>query len=343
MKKKNDNTILVFAQEAGTALVLSPIIDYLRINGNYRIEIHALPPAIYSLSDKYDVIEWNGFPKRDVSLLLTGFGHPRMDINREIFGSAFERGIGSIAVLDNWKALERFLEKNGSVAEKLPDIIAVMDKKTCEVLMKMGVPSERLVVTGHPGIEMLSAKKITEDDRASARMQLDIPLKSRVCLIASEILHFHGFYESCNNKCCSLLNAISERAKLFEEIKRLERKETLFLLRTHPNERFAQTEEIRKLEWRQADELTILSTADNVFGLTTILVQLSVSLGIPTYNVQPLLRNWMPENSFLRFELWEYLSGRGYLGELHGIKAGKPNYRGATMRIVDLIETHLSH
>lgn len=342
MRLSLNKTILVFAQQAGTAAILIPVLERLRCLG-YHLEIYALPPAMKLLRKEFDnIFAWDGFPKKEYNLMLTGYGNPRLKINREIFRHCKGEGLKNIALLDSWKGLERFSEADGSITEDFPDILTVIDKETEDVLIKMGIPSDSLVVTGHPQLELISDMEITGEKRSMARMVLGLPLDKRVYFLASEILHFHPFHESCNVKCCGLYDLEVTGILLWQVIQEKNEKDALFIMRPHPNEQKGKyIDGIRCIDWEDVDEITVLCAVDGVFGLSSMFVQNSVAMGVPTYNVEPLLNGWKPQNSYLCPELWNHLVGNGYLGDWKNVKASKPGYKGAIKTIVSLIENQI--
>lgn len=336
-----DKTILIFSQEAGTATVLKFVIDKLLTKG-LPLEIYALPPSLYMLKRYFnDVKKYEKFPDKGYGLLLTGYGHPRLEVNSEIIKYARKKGLKSIAILDNWKGIERFNGVNGKLTENLPDILAVMDQITKKILCEMGMIAENIIVTGHPFLESCGLGKTSVKDKEEARKKLNIPQKTKVCLLASELVHFHSYYEVCNTKCCSLFDMHSSRWPLKYEIMEREGSNATFFMRLHPSENKAYSNGIRNISFEEADEDTILTIADTVYGLSSIFIQMSVLHDVHTYNVAPMLNNWRPENSFLIPELWNYLAGHGYLGNYNDIGATKPDHSGALNNIMELIIDNL--
>ncbi|MBM3251187.1 MAG: hypothetical protein FJZ11_00195 [Candidatus Omnitrophica bacterium] len=303
-------------------------------------KIYAALPAFKVFSERFDNVSlWSGFPDEDFSILVAGYGQPKLEINNRIFITAKERGIKSIAVLDNWKGLERFFNVDGAVSENLPDFLAVMDNEVKKILIAMGLPSKKVIVTGHPLIEMIAKEKITADRKYMARKKLGISQKANACLILSENLHPHSYHESCGAACHSLFtHSNSAGVPLWRSIIKRRGGDNLFIVRTHPNEQVNVSGGIRIIKWGQADEMTVLSAADEVFGLTSLLTQFSVACGIPAYNVRPLLARWRPENSYLKAQVWDYLYKNGYLGNAGDIKARKMDHSGAIRNITRLIE-----
>jgi len=346
LKNNYDRKILVFAQEAGSAALLIPVIERLSSYG-YTAEIHALPPALHLFKARFDCVnEWTGFPDEKFDLLLAGYGNPRVPVNSNFFAEARRFGVNkSIALLDNWRGLDRFFDKNGNASTNMPSIIAVMDSETEDYLIRKGIPADKLVVTGHPGLEILSTHTITMKDRIAAREKLNLPIDKMIYFLASEIIHNHSYHEPCDlegNKCFSLFNIKVDNVSLWRNIvSKYDKDDTLFILKAHPNEKHKITDELRIIEWEDFDEIDIINAVDVVFGLASMFVLISVAAGIETYNVQPFLSAWMPQNSFMSTDLWTHLTLNGYLGELGNIKAARQDHTGALNRVLNAIEENL--
>ncbi|MBO05976.1 MAG: hypothetical protein CMI58_02925 [Parcubacteria group bacterium] len=337
--------ILFFAKEAGTSAVLTPVIERLKVT-EYPVDIYAVSPALHSLSSRFgNVYMWNNFPEANYELMVTGYGHPSVASNRSIFREAREHGLKSIVILDNWKGTDRFFNKDGTVTDALPDIIAVMDFETKKHLVSKGVPEEIFEVTGHPLLEMFCQKKFTVKKKMKIRKEMDLPIKKKICLLASEIMHFHSYHQKCdgsNGKCYSIFEMKAGGIPLLRYLQQMEiNKDALFIIRQHPNERYKCNDELRFLDWHEADEETVLSVVDEVYGLTSMLFQLSVASGIPAYNVEPFLDEWKPNNSVIHQELWEHLARNGYLGNWRNVEQSKPDHKGALDSIVSLIKYNM--
>ncbi|MBI5195873.1 MAG: hypothetical protein HZA10_06095 [Nitrospirae bacterium] len=341
LRQAADKSILIFSQQAGSAAALIPVIGKL-MSAGLMLDIYALPPSDIVYKKHYSkIMSWVDFPAKEFSLLLTGYGHPKHTINREIFREAGKRGLFSIAFLDNYKGLERFLEPDGGLTHDMPDILAVMDSAAKTALADMGMPEDKLVVTGHPYLEKCSLTKMSEKVKTETKKKLSIPEDKEVCFLASEIIHSHSFYEPCDAGCGSLFDMDAGGVALKAKIVEKEGKDVLILVRPHPNEKNKVDNRLRRIGFEEADEMTVLGISDRVYGLTSMFTQLSVAYGVPTYNVEPFLSGWSPENSFLLPRLWNYLAGHGYLGDWKEVKASAPDHRGAVDAVAGLVLSKL--
>lgn len=99
------------------------------------------------------------FDEANVALLLTGSslaigGRPETPEQYAI-REARRRNIPSVAVLDYWGMYEeRFCSNNGSVDHTLlPDVLCALDQRCREDLLRLGVPTDRVVITHNPWLD----------------------------------------------------------------------------------------------------------------------------------------------------------------------------------------------
>lgn len=86
-------------------------------------------------------------------IVVTGLlGDSGKNLDKNIIKYAKSKGIRTIAVLDSWMNLEDrlFDEVTGDPLGYLPDIIAVMEELVRKDLINIGVPEEKIVITGQP-------------------------------------------------------------------------------------------------------------------------------------------------------------------------------------------------
>jgi hypothetical protein len=329
---------------------MAPVVDQI-LNRGHEVVIYALPPAFELFTNRFPKLniihastDLGSLPlKPDIALI--GLGHPKRHEGMTIWRK-IRRTVPGIVVLDHWKGLERFLLPDGTPDEDImPQKIAVMDRTTAEALEKMGLDATLVEVTGHPLLEQLNIRKspISKSEQIRARRQLEIPRHANVILLASEIVHAHAFHDPCNGSCQSLFNIRCGAHSLWEIIvnKTCQLFNPLFLLRPHPNESVPKDKRFLHIDWTMADDLSVLAAADQVYGLSSMFLMESVSLSMPVFNIQPHLPGWRPEKSFLRADIWEYISRSGYVGRLHDTTA-RPFYKasGAT-DITALIDAYL--
>lgn len=343
-------TALFYAWEAGSAELLSAAINEFGKRG-CRCVICALPPAIDRLRKRFpnldmiatETIRTLTSPVADISIV--GLGHPKHQEGISLWRSIRELA-PSIVLLDHWKGLDRFLMPSGEPAfDILPTKIAVMDSVTQKKLFESGINKERIFVTGHLLLDSIRQRGdgITVEEKALARAYLGIPFNSSVILLASEKIHHHRFHDECSEECKSLFFIKNNKNLLWKIVFQdaSHQDSPLFLMRPHPNENIPKSNQFLRVDWSDADDKTILAAADRVCGLSSMLFLQAVALGIPSINVQPFLSNWIPENSFLNPEIWEFMHLSGRLGLSAEPDAKSERTVNPTSTLIELVETLL--
>jgi len=97
--------------------------------------------------------------------------------------SARKQGKPTLAILDNWLNYRSRLATDG-LGPFIPDIYAVMDQKAKDEAIADHIPSECLVVTGHPNLASLSTdvERATPQWRHSLRQSLGLGLNGRALI-----------------------------------------------------------------------------------------------------------------------------------------------------------------
>lgn len=160
---------LLVARDPGAANALAPVA-------------RTGPVSLVSCGDAGTVFAWEGAAHVTIEdtdqgrvdaivreirpeVLLTGTSL-RVERDRSWWSAAERLGIPSMALLDHWTQYrERFSVDRPF--DRLPDRIAVMDERARREIVALGCPSERVVVTGHPGFDALLAGGLA--GRAAAR------------------------------------------------------------------------------------------------------------------------------------------------------------------------------
>ncbi len=338
--------ILVFAQEAGAAEALIPVLKSLSKLCDCNIK--ALEPAATVFRRNFnDVQGWTGeldtSSKGNWDLLLVGYGRSRNPEVVNIFRLAKKISLTSVFLLDNWKGIDRFFRPDGNPYKLMPDFLLVMDEQTKNILVEGGIEDERITVVGNPRLEWHSKIRNNSNDRALNRKLLGVGEEDQVYFLASEILHWHSYWTPCSHSkeetCINLFEAPAGGMPLWKKLEnnQLQDKKSILLIRSHPNEKITNINNIHVVDWNKFDEISLLQIADGVFGLTSMFVLLSVAVGIPTFNVAPYLDNWHPNHSFLLERQWERLSRQGFYGKLPNVESSQPAHKGATKRAVDTV------
>ncbi len=346
--------ILVFAWEAGSAGAIAPVVQRL-VNEGYKCEVRAFEPALGVFYERCgDFATVRTWQKKEIEnwewkVTLAGLGHPFQRSECTDAWKQIRKVAPSVVLLDNWKGLERFLlEDNKPYYQLLPDAIAVMDDGTRNSLVRMGLDASMIYVTGHPSLEMISNLTLEKKKelREVSREYLGIGRIERVILFASEKNHNHTFFETCSKECKGIfLQEVNEGQQLWElllaDLEKLNRPYTI-LMRPHPNETAYYNNRFRTVSWEEADDLSLIAAADEVFGLSSMIVMQSVSWIIPTTNVQQYLHCWHPTNAFFQSKQWTSLYNEGFWGKWGNVAATPMNHNGAVKNVIKLLDMLLS-
>lgn len=131
--------------------------------------------------------------KENYYMVVTGTTcYDPKDTDKLLWKAARKRGIYSIAILDQWSNYQcRFTMMRKKLSEEkmvFPDIICVMDEYARNELVLVGVPLDRIVVTGQPYFEtaLNNQQKITESQKAILHKKLHIQHNDKIIVFAAE-------------------------------------------------------------------------------------------------------------------------------------------------------------
>ncbi|MFC1828412.1 hypothetical protein ACFL0O_02240 [Thermodesulfobacteriota bacterium] len=322
--------ILIHAREAGVAMALQSLMPMLAEQGHtflYNVAGHA---AAYL--DGQPV----GQPT-DADLLLCGYDLPEIDAVGEVIREAGEAGITSISVLDAWKGLDRFWYRDGTL-RLLTSKIAVMDSISANWLQNEGIPTDHLVVTGHPGLEKTAFLSDSEKKklRFAARKKIGIQGQEPILLLVSEVIFLDGQQPL---SLTELFVDQLERQNITEWLNEQYGHEFHLVIRRHPLEVASLPGGWR--EFPEQDEFEMLAAADVVTGLCTTLLAHAVMLGRKVINLTSVIHGWNPENSYIPSGIWQPLLASGILGDPPGCwnqsSLARTTHLGAAQSICTLI------
>ncbi len=158
--------VLVAVQEAGAAQAVAPVIRALASHQGLQVVVAACAQALRVLSQHQiatrPVTSLDGYATTarallrevdpDVLLLGTAWG-PSLD--KALLWVAQQEQIPSVSIVDMWSNYrERFIDPH-SGAFCLPTKVAVIDATAYDQAVRVGIPSDRLVITGQPHLESL--------------------------------------------------------------------------------------------------------------------------------------------------------------------------------------------
>lgn len=234
-----------------------------------------------------------------VGLLLTGTSMNSVELEKQFIAAAHEVGLPSLAVLDFWSNYKsRFSDPNGDLVY-LPDRIAIMDDDARTEMIREGIDSTLLVVTGQPAFDSLASDReaFTAERRTLMREELGLGRDDLVVLFASQPLaqvcgvdpsnqRYPGYDErKVAKSLVTALERITDRA---------ERPITL-VIRPHPRESLDSFSEYRSDAVRisvsnKGSGREMAMAADLVTGMNTNLLLEACYLGCIVVSLQPGLR-----------------------------------------------------
>ena len=184
--------VLALAGDAGGARALSPVMKRLAAQPGVTLQVQAYAAAV-------EIWRREGWPVTPVDVsavlacdrLLLGTSWQPEQWELEAITAARKAGVRSVSVLDSWVNYRvRFLDRHGEFV--LPDAIAVMDESARAEMVGEGFPSDRVVVTGHPGFDELE-KFCSAGAQAAAREKVmaAIQLSASLSASASVLPHPH--------------------------------------------------------------------------------------------------------------------------------------------------------
>lgn len=296
------------AREAGVASLMKALITPLECSG-YQLFFDVDDAAAKILpAEPCDDLE-------QIDLVLSGYDDPLIDRTGFFLQSIAAYDIPVLGLLDSWRGVDRFWYASG-IQRKLTHRLAVPNEAVKNYLLRRGIPSSCLVVTGHPGIGAI--KQLSLRDKAEYRRQgrrkLRLNDDEKAMLLLSEPLRMP------NGKRISLLDAISVTGETIEKNleNRYARKYRL-ICRLHPVE-------LRVLgaAWLDGGSLSFeqaLFASDYVVGLASTTMTYAVAADIRVDCLDLELFDWGPEYSDIPISLWRELIEQGvYQNNPEGMK-----------------------
>lgn len=315
--------ILLFCWEAGSAGAVIPVAECAARAG-CELRDASLEPARSILHRRFsglltaETSDAAGIP---ADVMLAGLGHPK-NTDGWTMWRRLHAVLPAFVLLDHWKGVERFMRRSGELnREALPEMVGVIDAATRERLLAAGMSPTQVVVVGNMACHEVR-RHATADIGRSVRARLGLAPQQRVYFLASETLHVHGFHEDCTPACHMLeQHAVRSGGTLLEWAQDQARRDgAMLLVRPHPNQggRLRAVRDTNAVAWDAADDNEILSVAQRVYGLSTMILAKAVAAGIDAVNVANELADWFPEQSFMSPLSWPGVLASGQIGRTNG-------------------------
>ena len=155
----SDDLLLVYAQDAGGALAICPIVDRLILDGEYSVKVvtHSSASDLYrKLKIKHDTLEvltekipLNGtsacglLRKLGPTKIISTTSNNRNDpSNGELIRAARVIGIPCFAFFEHWKGWKK-LSSSDDPLRYFPDVLGVIDHRSVEYGVSLGFPRQR--------------------------------------------------------------------------------------------------------------------------------------------------------------------------------------------------------
>jgi len=161
--------LLVYAQDQGGGKYIGPVVDALSKTMRTKeliVIVHSLSGAVFhklgishlALADAIEqpplsVTIWVKYLKQqNISHIFCTTSSPYLDLtNCHLVFAAKKLGIPVMGILDHWKGFDRFFSIDKPVF--FPDHICCIDKFCRQKIEDIGVPKDRIHITGHPHLE----------------------------------------------------------------------------------------------------------------------------------------------------------------------------------------------
>ncbi len=306
-------TVLIASQDAGSANVLIPVIRQMQRQRGLRPVVAACGVATRSMTHlkiRHHSIRSDSpgadrmyraacrlisHTQPDLLVMGTAWG-PSLD--KALLGQASQRGIPSLAVVDNWFFFREKFTDPETGNWLIPDVIAVPDHHALESAVAAGVPRKRLAVTGHPHLEgilgqlgnktqKISAQRLRRQwlGRRKSRGQLLLFISEAFCRDAGpKTPHYRGYTE---------IDALEGIAQAAEQFGAQEANRIKIVVKLHPSQQrsafrpgaHASRQRIKVVS--QVPTLAALLAADWVVGMASNLLIEAALTDKPVVSFQP--------------------------------------------------------
>lgn len=313
-------TIISVCGDPGGANAVAPVIRMLGLENQACMLNYAYNEGVavlhrYGISSRLlpqqPNVEWalRQLEANRASLLLTGTSHNGVNWEKFFISAARRVGIHSVAVLDFWGNYAiRFSDNHGNL-RFMPDTLAVMDERARMEAVAVGLPVERIIVTGQPAFDSLAECRwqFSPERRSALRQSLDLPDGGLLVMFASQPLcrlhdtsdaqiRYPGFdEESVLAELICSLEAISRQYGTFITL----------LIRPHPRETVAEyqhyaSERISIRVSMEGESREYAMASDLVVGMNSVLLVEACYLGCLVVSLQPGLEkaDALPTNAW---------------------------------------------
>ncbi len=228
--------------------------------------------------------------KKKADVLLLGTDASR-HVEKRFMRAARSTNALSIAYLDFWSNyLERFVDDDGVMC--IPDRIAVVDEQMFKELKHIGIPGDRMVITGSPGIEQSidAYRRMSGECRYQLRRKNAIGEEDFCVLFVSTPLSSEDYSAGASGCSHSLLLLVRDVLSHLDQYAQTRAKKVHLFIRPHPRETGTAFQELKggqvflhliemgnPLEWIEASDIVV--------GLDSMLLIEAASVGKPVISL----------------------------------------------------------
>ena len=288
-KYPHTKNILILTRQAGSVLAFYPLIKYFKnrswkyfilasdISAKVWNEYGYIPSGHANLDNSFK-------PMDNIDLLLSGTSLEVFQ-DAKFWKWAKRKRIPSIGFVDSWvNYSQRFTIKN--YYDTTPEIIGVIDRFMYNKMILSGAPENKLRIVGHPRFDMLS-NLLTKNIHAKKSVQKNVVVFTDPGVINGKDSKIEIGYSPID-VIAYLLNQFANTLEQKKE------HDFSIIIKPHPRESIQTYEEIvNKYSangWAKVSNekpKVLLSQADVIIGMNSILLIDSSVIGLPTYSLQP--------------------------------------------------------
>lgn len=278
--------LLMVTRQAGSVAAFEPLIQPLQTQ-DWKCDILAFDNSEkewrksgYNLASKRI---GNLNDKLPYNLLLTGTSSYVKE-DAYFWDLAIKNAVPSIAFVDSWvNYSKRFTVLNKF--DKTPDYIGLIDQFMYERMTESGAPVHKLVVLGHPRFDTALRKYLKYQEKVVDNSIFTI-------VFFTYTVSSDGSADVIGYNTDEVVSFVLNQLSIHSETSRNKVK---LIFKPHPRENVLSYQELTAgmdHEFFNAmvsdeDPYTLMSEADVVIGLNTILLVDSSKMGIPTFSFQP--------------------------------------------------------
>lgn len=324
--------VLVYAQDAGGARAILPVVDRLLHDQSLEVQVltrgkatrlfkeAGITAAGYGMDSYSTAIDSTSalsvMRQAAPDLLLSTTSHPRDPSNSRLIRAARESGIPSVAILDHWKGWDRLGEAVAGSLEYAPDELGVMDRYAKHAIISRGMPPGHVHVVGHPYLERIYGQRQRLHDAATVfatKRRLGLDPDCPIVLFCSEVVHAHAYSEPCDTGCELLSQVRVEQVKLIDVLRSVTDEiaskcglKLQLVMRSHPNWDEKPTPGVWLMDQEVVSDEMAVALASVVLGLSSMPLIEATLLGKPSGSLA-FFDGWSPAKAFVDVETWAAL------------------------------------